>query len=447
VGESKNVYLSASITKGSENVFYSKTVDSSRDIVDCLNVTNGGEGLYENIECQGNYNSDHLLLSRNCIDSYYLVDCVNCSNCILSYNLRNKNYFILNKEYSREEYFKELAKFDFKSRAFRDQMLRNFMGIKNAAIYRYANIIKCADSTGNNLTNTKNCKYCFDVYNAENLKYCYRGYNFKESMDFDYGLSSELTYEYTTGSVNNYNVKFCYSVSDSRNVDYAQWCINCTDIFGCVGVKNSKNVFLNKAYTEEEYEKLKAEILIQMNSHPFVDKAGRVYGYGEFFPIELSTWTYNESLAQELFPLSKEEALQKGYLWYDPTEKNFNITITSENIPDNIDNVDETILKEALGCAHKGTCSHQCNVAFRLTDYELKFYKKHNIPIPVLCPNCRHAERFNMIQPLKLWHRQCMCGNSSHNHSAQCSNEFETTYAPDRLEIVYCEKCYQQEIY
>ena len=25
--------------------------------------------------------------------------------------------------------------------------------------------------------------------------------------------------------------------------------------------------------------------------------------------------------------------------------------------------------------------------------------------------------------------------------------EFETTYSPDRSEIIYCEKCYQQEVY
>ncbi|MDI6602737.1 MAG: hypothetical protein QME57_01275 [Patescibacteria group bacterium] len=27
-----------------------------------------------------------------------------------------------------------------------------------------------------------------------------------------------------------------------------------------------------------------------------------------------------------------------------------------------------------------------------------------------------------------------------------CPNEFLTTYAPDRPEIVYCEKCYLQEV-
>jgi hypothetical protein len=28
-----------------------------------------------------------------------------------------------------------------------------------------------------------------------------------------------------------------------------------------------------------------------------------------------------------------------------------------------------------------------------------------------------------------------------------CKNEFETSYAPEGSEIVYCERCYQQEVY
>ncbi len=63
-------------------------------------------------------------------------------------------------------------------------------------------------------------------------------------------------------------------------------------------------------------------------------------------------------------------------------------------------------------------------------------YKKNTIPLPLLCPNCRHAERLTHRNPPKLWHRQC----------AKCTNEFETSYAPDRPEIIYCESCYQQEV-
>ena len=41
--------------------------------------------------------------------------------------------------------------------------------------------------------------------------------------------------------------------------------------------------------------------------------------------------------------------------------------------------------------------------------------------------------------PVKLWHRKCM--------NKGCNNEFETSYAPERPEIVYCESCYNQEVY
>ena len=81
-----------------------------------------------------------------------------------------------------------------------------------------------------------------------------------------------------------------------------------------------------------------------------------------------------------------------------------------------------------------------------------------NLPLPRLCSNCRHYQRIKQRNPLKLWHRQCQCAGEKsdnkvyqntiqHFHSNEhCPNEFETTYSPDRKEIVYCEKCYQQEV-
>ena len=199
------------------------------------------------------------------------------------------------------------------------------------------------------------------------------------------------------------------------------------------------NFELNRVYSKEEFIKLREEIIKQMKKIPYVDKKGNVYEYGEFYPTELSTWAYNETLAQEIFPLSKEKAEKNGYSWCEPAVKNFDITMPAEKIPDNIDNAGEEILKEILGCAHKGDCDHQCSTAFRLTDYELKFYKKHDIPLPILCSNCRYYERVKVMPALKLWHRKCM--------KSGCPNEFETAYAQERPEIIYCEKCYQQEVY
>ncbi len=108
----------------------------------------------------------------------------------------------------------------------------------------------------------------------------------------------------------------------------------------------------------------------------------------------------------------------------------------------------DNIVKEIIGCKHRGICHEQCTVAFRIIPQELAFYRKMNVPLPILCPNCRHYERFLSQNPRKLWQRACMCKNkTNHIHAANpCPNEFKTSYAPEREEIIYCENCYQAEV-
>ena len=445
--DSRNIYLSFSVTKGSENVFYSKNVDSSREIVDCLNVINGGEGLYENIEAQGNYNSQYLFLSRNCIDSYYLIDCANCTNCFLSHNLRNKQFCIRNQQYSREDYFRELEKMNLHDKSSRELLAQEFQDIKLKAIYKFSNVTKSVGSTGNNLLNTKECLSCFDVYNTENSKYLYRTYDNKDCMDFDYGTASELLYECAIGMLRDYNTKFSTNGDSVSNGEYTESCINSSDIFGCIGIRNKKYVILNKEYSADDYYVLRTKIIQNMIENPYKDAQGLIYRYGEFFPIEISPRAYNETFAQELAPLTKEEALEKGYNWSDLGEKNINITIYAQQIPGDIRKVDESILGEVLECIHREQCVHNCSGGFRITKGELQFYQKRNIPLPTKCPNCRYYERLKYILPRKLWHGKCRCDLKDHNHPGPCLNKFETSYAPDRPEKVYCESCYNKEVY
>ncbi|MFA6524311.1 MAG: hypothetical protein WC264_02990 [Candidatus Paceibacterota bacterium] len=439
IGECKNVYLSSSVVLGSENVFYSKIVDKSSNIFDSYGIKDSDK-LYENLECEKNYNSQHLILSNNCLDSYFLIDCRNCSNCILSNNLRNKQYFIRNKKYSKEDYFKELGNLNLGSRKSREILIKEFEKIKKNAIYRFANINKSISSTGNNLLNVKNCINCFDVYNTENSKNCYRVISNKDSMDVDFGGVAELLYEYSTGALNDYNVRFSYSAMESvQNAEYTESCISSSNIFGCNSLKKKEYVIFNKIYSKEGFYELREKIIEHMNSMPFIGNNGRVYRYGEFFPVEFSHFSYNESCAQDFFPLTKNEILEKGYIWHEPEEKNNIYTISAELIPDDIKEVENKILNEALQCLHNRECNHQCTKAFRLTQDEFSFYKEHNIPIPNKCYNCRYYGRFQKILPLKLWYRKCM--------KEGCNNEFETSYDPERPEIVYCERCYQQEVY
>ncbi len=447
VGESRNVYLSASVVLGCENIFYSKFIDGSFNIFDSYNLKKS-ENCYENIDSDRNYNCQHVVLSRNCLDSSFLIDCVNCNNCFMCSNLRNKEFFIRNKKYSKEEYLEKIKEFNLGSRNSRKKLLEEFKSMKKNTIYRFANNVKCVDSSGNNLMNTKNCHFCFDIYDSEDCKYCYRGFHLKDCMDFDYG-ESEFMYEYVTGAINDYNVKFSASAFNTvQSAEYTDSLIFCTDVFGCFGLKGKQNAILNKVYSKEEFIKLREKIIKQMKDLPYVDKKGNVFKYGEFFPSEFSPHAYNESLAQIFFPMGKEEVLKRGWNWHDPEKKSYSVTIPADSIPDDIKDIKDDIIGEILGCAHAEKCNHECLSVFKIVSDELNFYRKNNIPIPDECPNCRYYERFEEISPLKLWYRSCMCNKSGHFHGEEkCEVKFETPYSSEKSEKIYCEKCYQQEVY
>jgi len=203
--------------------------------------------------------------------------------------------------------------------------------------------------------------------------------------------------------------------------------------------------------------------------NPNVKTKEIVYRYGEFFPPELSPFCYNETIAQEYFPLTKEQAIEKGYQWKEPEERNLKIDIKTEDLPDHIEDVKDDIVGKIIECANSKQIQNsndqilnkefsQCTTAFRIIPQELEFYRKMNLPLPRLCPNCRHYQRIKQRNPLKLWKRKCQCNGThstngiyknttEHFHGNNpCPNEFETTYAPDCQEIVYCEQCYLAEV-
>lgn len=91
---------------------------------------------------------------------------------------------------------------------------------------------------------------------------------------------------------------------DGKNLLYTyelfDYIENC---FGCVGLKDKKEYcILNKQYSKQEYEELFPKIIKHMQS------TGE---WGEFLDPTLSLHGYNETLAQEYFPLSEQEAQQR----------------------------------------------------------------------------------------------------------------------------------------
>ena len=176
-----------------------------------------------------------------------------------------------------------------------------------------------------------------------------------------------------------------------------------------------------------------------MNEMPYIDKKGIVYKYGEFFPTELSCFAYNTTMAQEYFPLSQNEAKEKGYAWEDAAERNYKVDFEIGSLPDDIKDVGDDMVGKVIACEHEGKCNQLCTTAFKIIENELIFYRKMNLPLPRLCPNCRTFERLKQRTGIELYHRKCM--------KEGCPNEFETAYSPDRPEIVYCERCYKDEVF
>ena len=162
--------------------------------------------------------------------------------------------------------------------------------------------------------------------------------------------------------------------------------------------------------------------------------------YGTFFPGDMSPHGYNETLAMEHFPLSKEEALARGFRWQELSTGTFGKeTIPLKAMPQTIAEVSDEILKSIFVC-------EECGKNFRVTANELQFYRRFGLPIPHKDFECRHQSRMKKRNPRKLWSRTCMCDKSTHTHHGACSNLFETAYSPERVEQVYCEACYQAEI-
>jgi len=457
---SKNCYLT--VGYGAEDCLYGNcNTRATRDCADYFFLV-GSESVYEGIYCTDCDNVSFAQYALRCRNSAFLYDCVNCSDCFCCVGLRNKQYYIFNKPYTREEYQHILKRYDMGSFSTIRRIKSKFEHLKLTFPHRFAMIMNSANVVGNYVTGAKNCYACFDSDaeggTIENCKYLYCASMIKDTYDaMQTGGGGELCYEVCLSW--GYRILFSYNIpGDSRDVQYSDTCFNSHNLFGCVGLRKKRYCILNKQYTKAEYEELIPKIIDHMNVLPYTDAQGRIYQYGEFFPPDFSPFAYNETLAQEYFPLTQQKATQKGYLWRDSIDQSREITCKANDLPDHINQVDDTILAKVIGCSHDAQCDDQCTKAFRIIPQELSFYRRRNLPLPRACPNCRHHERVRLRNPLRIWQGKCQCdgeatkksdyhNESVHSHGKNpCEGMFETTYSPSRKEIIYCQACYNAEM-
>ncbi len=432
IAECKNCYMTTVTFYKTENTHYSYFAYQSKDNVD-ISFCNHAEVSYELTDGNNCYNCRYSNRLQDCRNCFFGQDLIGCSDCILCNNLNRKQYCIENQQLSKEEYEQKLKEMDFGSKKFVDEYLAKYKTMRDNSIVKYVNTVKCENCQGDNLRECKNVKKCFSSLRMENSRFCLdqeEGRNTYDSEGGTYEWALEVNH---TGFGSNFIADS--SVFYSSFMYYCENSYNCRDCFGCVGLRNKQYYIFNKEYTKEEYEKKVAQIIEKMK----IDGE-----WGEYFPYSMSPFGYNETLANDHFPKTKEEATAFGAKWQedDHTLKYDGPFYEPEGNISAYQN-DEVKAKELLSGIIK------CEVSgkpFKIMPQELVFYLKNGIPIPCKHYDVRFYERFNTRNPKKFYNRQCMCEETGHGHEGRCKNEFETTYAPERPEKVYCEECYQKSV-
>ncbi len=428
-----------------ENSAYGNGVDSCKNCFDNSHVSNS-ERCYDSFWLTKCYDTHFSSGCEDCVSVWLSKNCRGCTNCFGCVNLSNKSYYFFNQPLSKEDYAKRINELDFARFSQFEKIYKEAKVFWLQFPVKYATGVKNVSCSGEYITHSKNVKNSYLVREGENLAYIQYAQvpSLKDSMDLTVGgKNSELVYEGATCGWNSSQVRFCWECWDGGiDFEYSMFCgKKANHIFGSVSVQSGEYIILNKRYSKEEFFKLRDEIRRHMDEMPYIDAQGRVYKYGEFFPPEFSPFAYNDTIAAEHFPMSKEEILAYGGKWYEASKKDYEATLNATNLPNDINDVTEDILKEIISCAN-------CNKVYRIILPELDFLKYNKIPLPRCCVDCRHQKRLTQRNKSLLYARTCMCDRENHNnHNGKCDTEFETSYAPDRPEIVYCDKCYQQEVY
>lgn len=418
----KDCYLTFS-TNHCEDCYYGSWINYCKNCIDNLNIEEC-EWCYECVSSRESYGLRYCRDCFHCSDSFFLRNCTGCSQCFGSSNQVNKRHMVFNEQKTKKEYEDFLRSVQTGSFREMEAAPGKIDDLLHDLIVKEIHGTNLENCIGDYLRNCKNCYYSFDCDNGEDLRYCMCLNKAKNSMDHSYwGQHSERLYECQACGYQLFNMRFCNLCWEScSDLTYCDQCFSSKNCFGCVGLKKAEYCILNKQYTKQEYEDIVPRLIAHMKT------TGE---WGAFFPVSQSNYAYNETLAHEQIPLSKEEVLALGWQWQEEEDARQEQYLGPQaEMADHIRDVPDTVTKQILSCALTGK-------PYKVISQELQFYKQQSIPVPRKCPDQRHADRLAFRNPRKLWNREC----------AKCKQGIQTTYAPERPETVYCEECYLSTVY
>lgn len=369
------------------NAYYCEDSRALNDCTDCSFCENC-ELVYECVDCDGCYDSDYCQDCHNCRNIKFSYDLRRCRDCVGCAGLRDKQYFIFNKKYTRAEYEKALENLDISNEKTVAEIYEKLEELKRKTPRMFVHQFDTQNCTGDYIYHSKNCHMCFDTRHTEDSGYITQANLDMGTKDsFDCGpipTGMDLCYD-VAYSHYLFNCKHLYWCGNIKDSEFCTNCFECEHIFGCHYMQHKRDGFyiLNQKVDENYYRGIIPEI--------------------------------------------KKILLEQGiYTLYDLIFKDLSRD-PSKNAGKKLEKITDSELKRKCEI---------CGESFELFPVELKFYKKHEIIYPVYCPSCRDIQRFNLRNERKMYKRVC----------DSCKNTLISTYPPDSEYIVYCLPCYWKHI-
>ncbi len=391
--------------KDSIEVWYSKYIELSHTIV-------ASENLYGCIDCERCFHSDHL---------YFCNRLTGCSHCFGCYGLKQKKFCIFNEPVSETEYWAFLKAAELGSAAAHKRWREKFRSFLSG-LPRDAVIADdfSEDYSGNYLFRTARSENCFVATDVEDCAWLFESARTKDCADLDFSYSTTLCYD-SASAIGCHQSAFLDNCQDCSDSYYLSQCAHCTNCFGCIGLRRQSFCILNRQYSEAEYHEKVAALIAAMSKRD---------EWGEFFPIELSDFGYNQTEAALNMPLSKAEAIAAGANWSDyeaPIGVSLELQIDAADLPDHVRDADASILQKAIRCETTGRL-------FRIIAKELAFHQAHGVPLPRVHPLERYRALIAPHGGTELKPVRC----------ASCGTECESVYANSSEQPLVCRPCFTE---
>ncbi len=358
-------------------------------------------------------------------ESRYMLNCRDCRNCFQCVNLRHKQYCIRNTPYpSKAAYESELAKYPWQSFAEQTRQQAEFQSFAAAFPRRALHLLRVEDCRGDHIGSGKDCRECYWLIGDQNERCRYTVASGEKTFRlYDmYGSGYNLVSCYESFGLANgvQDCGFCLYVTDGvRDTYYSADCRSSHDLFGCVGLNHAEYCILNVKYSPAEYEALSSKIIEDMRARK---------EWGEFFPLSVSPFGYNESAAADHYPLLEAEACALGAHWsdYERSQPQVVGAASTETLPDSLELTTDDILGQTLLCC-------ESSLPFRISRLELQLCRDLRVPLPRLHPDVRLHRLARAFGPFRLWRSTC----------SQCGRTTDSGVDPKVCARVLCERCFE----